>query len=108
MAKIKTVHDMVLEKMVTWGELKEVAENLFDGDLYLVTDDLKGFEGYNVTIPKFSELPDHIQQFIIKSLIFGEAKHILDKEPVDMCDAQGEDEPDPEIGVFAEAVDEED
>ena len=77
MSKIETVKDMVREGLVTYGQVRAAAKEIFDGKKHITSD---GFEGYHVHVPAFDDLPQTTQDFIIKGMYFAKAQNILEDE----------------------------
>lgn len=84
MSNPETLADLVRSGHATIGEVREIAKHVFDGETSGA-----GPEGYVVTFPLFVDLPDHIQQFIIKAFQFSKIENVLDYN--DRIDEQAED-----------------
>lgn len=72
MTKPLTLQHLLVSGGCSLGEIRNIAKDLFSGDTGA------GPEGYVVTLPVFDELPDHIQQFVIKAIAMSKVENVLD------------------------------
>ena len=73
MSNPETLADLVRGGHASLGEVREIAKDIFDGKTSGA-----GPEGYVVTFPVFDDLPDHIQQFVIKAFQFSRVENVID------------------------------
>lgn len=101
MTKPNTLKDLLADNHITLGDANLIASGLFDGET--VVD---GPDGYVVTLPKFTDLPSHVQGFIIKAVLESSLKNIFDA--ADEYDDIHAEEPDFDPEETEGADDEED
>ena len=95
MSNPETLGDLVRSGHATLGEVRNIAKDIFDGETSGA-----GPEGYVVTFPVFDDLPDHVQQFVIKAFQFSKVENVLDrKDRLESIQAEVESEDVPEAPV---------
>lgn len=89
MPKIETLKDLMIASDLSMGEVRNLTKLVFDGESTLTQDVLP----YNITMPKFEDMADHIQQFLIKAMLEAKIVNLFDQftPEEDADDCCGED-----------------
>ena len=90
MTKPQTLQDLIKGGHATIGDARDIATYVFDGHTTGA-----GPEGYIVTFPNLAELPDHIQQFIVKAFALSKVENVLDAAESDEDESLAVDDVEP-------------
>ena len=79
MPKIETLKDLMIAGEITRGDMARIARRLFNGtscidDNSIITD------AYEIRLPRFEDLPDREQSYLIKVLLECPIANRLDRE----------------------------
>ena len=70
MAKIETLKDLMIESEITRGDMSRIARNLFDGISSILDGDGSVIaDAYEIRLPRFDDLPEREQGYLIKVLL---------------------------------------
>lgn len=73
MSKPETLQDLIAGGHASLGDARTIAKDIFND-----RNSGAGPEGYVVIFPNFDDLPDHIQQFIVKAFALSRVENVLD------------------------------
>ncbi len=103
MTKPETLKDLMIASDLTVGEARRIAAKLFDGRAVVDQTEVP----YHVVLPVLDDLPDHVQQFIVKAILESRIINYMDDVPVmaeDIVDEPHPDEDEPSVDPY-EAID---
>lgn len=86
MAKPETLKDLMIAGDLTMGEARRLTRKVFN-DVNVLEQDLIP---YQVTLPVFDSLPDHVQQFLIKAVLEASIVNVMENQ----IEVLGDDNPD--------------
>ena len=73
MSKPKNLKDLLKDGHISLNEVRAIARNIFDGKTTAA-----GPEGYVIKAACLNDLPDHVQQFIVKAILEFSVENILE------------------------------
>lgn len=79
MPRLDTLKDLMVTGDLSMGEARNLTKTVFDGETTLNQAILP----YNITMPAFDDLADHIQQFLIKAMLEAKVVNFLDAKDND-------------------------
>ena len=79
MSKPTKLQDLLINGHTSRGDVERIARRLF-----VDTNELIGvIDGYVINLPNFDDLPEHVQGFIVKAILFSTVENVLDHEAED-------------------------
>lgn len=85
-----TLKELMQAGDLTMGEARRITINLFNNEI------LQDVIPYTVTSPKLEDLPDHVQQFVIKAILESKIVNFLETDPALMGDNGSDGVADPD------------
>lgn len=92
MTRPSTLKELMQAGDLTMGEARRITVNIFDSKVIVPQNVIP----YSVTMPAFNDLPDHVQQFVIKAMLESAIVNLLDADPAPMGDNGSDGVADPD------------
>lgn len=76
--KPQKIKDLMMSGNASAQDIQRIAEGIFDGETTAAGPAQGGLECYVITACKFTDLPLHVQGFIVKAILEFKVENVLD------------------------------